>query len=162
MLKHRSEICCLEIYAKWEIWKKSMLKSIRLYSSGWGHMTDFAPTTYLLSQCWLQQHQSYWSTVPSEIIRTTSFYGLTFLCVDIFPPIFQGFGTIWIPTFTNCYREYTVICTLVESRKVKMPRRKVAERCDTFGFKVSETYFSMVLSIILVELKFVKSFKKQN
>jgi hypothetical protein len=62
MLKHRSEICCLEIYAKMENLKEKYvsLKSIRLYSSGWGHQTDFAPTTYLLSQCWLQQHQSYW------------------------------------------------------------------------------------------------------
>jgi hypothetical protein len=63
LLKHRSEICCLEIYAKMGNLKEKYvsLKSIRLYSSGWGHQTDFAPTTYLLSQCWLQQHQSYWS-----------------------------------------------------------------------------------------------------
>jgi hypothetical protein len=39
LLKHRSEICCLEIYAKMGNLKEKYvsLKSIRLYSSGWGH-----------------------------------------------------------------------------------------------------------------------------
>jgi hypothetical protein len=50
MLKHRSEICCLEIYAKMGNLKEKYvsLKSIRLYSSGWGHQTKAAYFTSML------------------------------------------------------------------------------------------------------------------
>jgi hypothetical protein len=36
-------------------------------------------------------------TDASESIRTTSFFGITFLCVDIFLPIFQVFAQYEYP-----------------------------------------------------------------
>jgi hypothetical protein len=81
---------------------KTMYEDLRglIYEGQYGYLQGRSKVTKLIEY-----------TVASESIRTTSFFGITFLCVDIFPPIFQGFCTIWIPTFTNCYRGFTVIYT---------------------------------------------------
>ena len=71
MLKHRWEICCLEIYAKWKIWKAKYVSwgSIRLYSSGWEHQIDPVPATYCVVTNCYNNNQRFWFTLILYLMK---------------------------------------------------------------------------------------------